>query len=131
MRSVFFTLGSLCACLGVAFGAFGVHALKATLSPTALAVYQTGVTYQMWHSLGLLVVALVQQQMPHAKPVIWAGWLMFLGILLFSGSLYLLTMLNQPQLGMITPIGGLCFLLSWLLLCYSVNNKNNTHHRYD
>jgi uncharacterized membrane protein YgdD (TMEM256/DUF423 family) len=131
VRPLFFTLGSLSAFLGVGFGAFGAHALKATLSPTALAVYQTGVTYQMWHSLGLLAVALVQQQLPQSKPVIWAGWLMFLGILLFSGSLYLLTLFNQPQLGMITPIGGICFLLSWLLLCYSVSNKKNTNHRYE
>ncbi len=124
MRSIFFTLGSLCAFLAVGFGAFGAHALKTSLSPAALAVYQTGVTYQMWHSLGLLVVALVQQQLPESKLIAWAGWSMFFGILLFSGSLYLLALLDMPKLGTITPLGGLCFLLAWLLLGCAVNKKN-------
>jgi uncharacterized membrane protein YgdD (TMEM256/DUF423 family) len=129
MKSVFISLGAFCAFLGVGFGAFGAHALKATLSAESLAVYQTGVTYQMWHSLGLIVIALVQQHTPESKLAAWAGWLMFLGILLFSGSLYLLVLLDIPQLGIITPIGGLCFLLSWLLLCLSVN-KNKPKNRY-
>lgn len=126
MRSIFFTLGAACAFLAVAFGAFGAHALKATLSPEALAAYQTGVTYQMWHSLGLMVAALAQHYFPESKRIVWAGWLMFFGILLFSGSLYLLALLDMPKLGMITPLGGLCFLLAWLLLgCAINNNKKN------
>jgi uncharacterized membrane protein YgdD (TMEM256/DUF423 family) len=110
-------------------GAFGAHALKASLSPESLAVYQTGVTYQMWHSLGLIAIALVQQSIPDSKRIAIAGWLMFLGILLFSGSLYLLVLLDMPKLGMITPIGGVCFLIAWLLLCLSASTKK-TKKRY-
>ena len=125
MKSVFLVLGALCAFAGVGSGAFGAHALKASLSPESLAIYQTGVTYQMWHSLGLIAIALVQQSMPDSKRIAVAGWLMFLGILLFSGSLYLLVLLDMPQLGMITPIGGVCFLIAWLLLCLSAaHNKH-------
>jgi uncharacterized membrane protein YgdD (TMEM256/DUF423 family) len=130
MKSAFLVLGSLCACAGVGLGAFGAHALKATLSPESLAVYQTGVTYQMWHSLGLIAIALVQHHMPDSKRLAVAGWLMFLGILLFSGSLYLLVLLDMPQLGMITPVGGVCFLIAWLLLCLSANH-NKHKKRYE
>jgi uncharacterized membrane protein YgdD (TMEM256/DUF423 family) len=129
MRSVFLALGALCAFVGVGMGAFGAHALKASLSPESLAVYQTGVTYQMWHSLGLIAIALVQQSIPDSKRIAIAGWLMFLGILLFSGSLYLLVLLDMPKLGMITPIGGVCFLIAWLLLCLSASTKK-TKKRY-
>jgi uncharacterized membrane protein YgdD (TMEM256/DUF423 family) len=129
MKSVFLALGALCAFVGVGLGAFGAHALKASLSPESLAVYQTGVTYQMWHSLGLIAIALVQQSIPDSKRIALAGWLMFLGILLFSGSLYLLVLLNMPQLGMVTPIGGVCFLIAWLLLCLSASN-NKIKKRY-
>lgn len=126
MQSVFVGLGALCAFLGVGLGAFGAHALKALLSAEMLAVYQTGISYQMWHSVGLLLIGLLQHQHPDSKPLSWAGWLMFIGILLFSGSLYLLVILDSPRFGMITPIGGVCFLLAWLLLCLSAyNNKPN------
>ena len=129
MKSVFLVLGALCAFVGVGMGAFGAHALKATLSAESLAVYQTGVTYQMWHSLGLIAIALVQQHTPDSKRIAIAGWLMFLGIVLFSGSLYLLVLLDMPQLGMVTPIGGVCFLIAWLLVCLSANN-NKSKKRY-
>jgi uncharacterized membrane protein YgdD (TMEM256/DUF423 family) len=129
MRSVFLALGALCAFVGVGMGAFGAHALKASLSPESLAVYQTGVTYQMWHSLGLIAIALVQQSIPDSKRIAIAGWLMFLGILLFSGSLYLLVLLDMPKLGMITPIGGVCFLIAWLLLFLSAST-NKIKKRY-
>jgi uncharacterized membrane protein YgdD (TMEM256/DUF423 family) len=123
MKPSFLFLGAFCAFLGVGIGAFGAHALKAMLSAEHLAVYQTGVTYQMWHSLGLLCIGLLQHQTPGSKFVSWAGWLMFIGILLFSGSLYLLVLLDTPKFGMITPIGGVCFLIAWLLVCLSVNNN--------
>lgn len=126
MKSVFLFLGAFGAFMGVSLGAFGAHALKATLSAESLAVYQTGVTYQMWHSLGLIAIALVQQQAPDSKLLPWAGWFMLTGILLFSGSLYLLVLLDMPQLGMITPIGGSCFLIAWLLICISATKKKST-----
>ncbi|MBM4206845.1 MAG: DUF423 domain-containing protein [Gammaproteobacteria bacterium] len=122
MSSKFFNLGAFCAFLGVAFGAFGAHSLKAVLSPELMTVYQTGVTYQMWHSLGLIIVALVQHNISGSTAINRAGWLMFLGIVLFSGSLYLRVLLDQPVFGMITPLGGVCFLLAWLTLCFSARN---------
>jgi uncharacterized membrane protein YgdD (TMEM256/DUF423 family) len=126
MRPVFLFLGAFSAFVGVGMGAFGAHALKATLHPEMLAVYQTGVTYQMWHSLGLIAIALIQQHAPGSKLIPWAGGLMFTGILLFSGSLYTLALTNFHWVGMITPIGGVCFLIAWLLLCLSFNNKKST-----
>jgi uncharacterized membrane protein YgdD (TMEM256/DUF423 family) len=121
--------GALCAFTGVAFGAFGAHGLKAIISPEMLVVYQTGVTYQMWHALGLITIALLQQSSPAAKLLIWASNLMFIGILLFSGSLYALAILDIKVLGIITPFGGVCFLIAWVLVAvYAVKKK--THNRY-
>lgn len=116
MHPLFLLLSAGCALLAVAMGAFGAHGLKTILSPEMLAVYKTAVTYQMWHALGLSIIALLSAQNPAAKQLIYAGWLMFAGIILFSGSLYLLSLLSLPWLGMITPLGGLCFLAAWLLV---------------
>jgi uncharacterized membrane protein YgdD (TMEM256/DUF423 family) len=122
-------LGVLSALTGVAFGAFGAHGLKTIITPELLTVYQTGVTYQMWHALGLILIALLQQNDYKSKLLNWAVWLMFVGIVLFSGSLYALAILDIKALGMITPFGGVCFLIAWLLLAvYALNKK--THHRY-
>lgn len=118
-------LGALSALTGVLLGAFGAHILKNAVLPELLAVYQTGITYQMWHALGLLLLALLQQQDPLSKLLNWSSKLMFLGIILFSGSLYLLVALNQRWLGMITPFGGLSFLTAWLLLAiYAVKSSS-------
>lgn len=111
-------------------GAFGAHALKATLSAEMLAIYQTGVTYQMWHALGLLGIGVLRQLDQDSKLIPWAGWLMFIGILLFSGSLYLLALLNLRWLGMITPVGGVCFLIAWLLVClYAIQKKTTSRYQ--
>jgi uncharacterized membrane protein YgdD (TMEM256/DUF423 family) len=126
MKSVFLFLGSFSAFMGVVLGAFGAHALKTTLNAEALAIYQTGITYQMWHALGLVGIACLHHQMPDSKLIPWAGWLMFIGILLFSGSLCLLAILNLHWLGMITPIGGTCFLIAWLLVSFSATKKKTT-----
>ncbi|MDO9105369.1 MAG: DUF423 domain-containing protein [Methylovulum sp.] len=117
MSSHLLFVGALSALAGVGLGAFGAHGLKAVLSPELMAVYQTGVSYQMWHALGLLLVALIRsQQAQDSKLLAWAGWLMFIGIMLFSGSLYLLALLNLKWLGMVTPLGGICFLTAWSLV---------------
>lgn len=116
MRSGFIFLAALSGLSGVAMGAFGAHALKAVLSPEMLAVYQTGVNYQMWHALALLGVGLARLQFPDAKLLRWAGVLMVIGILLFSGSLYTLAVLDLKWLGMITPVGGVSFIIAWLLI---------------
>lgn len=100
---------------GVALGAFAAHGLKAWLSPEYLQVFQTGAHYQLMHSLALLAVGLLLLQAP--QPLLRAsGTLFALGILLFSGSLYLLTLTGVTALGMITPFGGLAFLGGWLCL---------------
>ena len=116
MHPIFLLLSAVTAFLAVTMGAFGAHALQAVLTPEMLAVYKTAVTYQMWHALGLGLVAILRQQNPDARLIIYTGWLMFAGIILFSGSLYLLSLSGVKWLGMITPIGGLCFLSAWLLV---------------
>jgi uncharacterized membrane protein YgdD (TMEM256/DUF423 family) len=126
MRSVFLFLGAISALTGVGMGAFGAHGLKAILSPETLTVYQTGVTYQMWHALGLIGIALMRQRVPASKLLSWAGGLMFFGILLFSGSLYLLALLNLKWLGMITPIGGVSFITAWSLIAIFAAKKTTS-----
>jgi uncharacterized membrane protein YgdD (TMEM256/DUF423 family) len=128
MSSVFLFLGATCAFIGVTMGAFGAHSLKTMISPELLTVYQTGVTYQMWHAFGLIAIALMQQHDLQSKLLKWAGGLMFLGIILFSGSLYLLAILDLPILGAITPLGGVSFLIAWSLLII-FSGKKSTHHR--
>ena len=129
MPSVFLFLGATSAFIGVAMGAFGAHGLKTMISPELLTVYQTGVTYQMWHAFGLIAIALMQQHDAQSKLLKWAGGLMFLGIILFSGSLYLLAILDLPMLGAITPLGGVSFLIAWSLLII-FSGKKSTHHRH-
>ena len=125
MKSVFLFLGAISAFIGVGMGAFGAHGLKTVLSTEMLEVYKTGVAYQMWHALGLCGIAMVRLQSPDSSLLKWSGWLMFAGIVLFSGSLYLLTMLNLKWLGMITPLGGLAFLMAWLLLALVAARKSS------
>ncbi|MCX7088274.1 MAG: DUF423 domain-containing protein [Methylococcales bacterium] len=123
MHSLFLLFGALAAFTGVGLGAFGAHGLKAILSPEMLDVYKTGVNYQMWHALGLLIIALIQQHAPTSKLLYWAGCLMASGIVLFSGSLYCLAIMNIKWLGMITPLGGLAFLIAWLLIIIFATKK--------
>lgn len=108
-------LGVLGAFSGVALGAFGAHGLRRRLSPESLAVFQTGVTYQMMHSLALLMVFLLVAN-GNQEMLLWAGRLFVAGIVLFSGSLYLMAVTGKKRLGAITPVGGLCFLAGWLAL---------------
>ena len=123
MNSLFLFLSAVCAFTGVGMGAFGAHGLKAMLGPEMLAVYKTAVDYQMWHALGLGLIALLKHQAVASKLLLWAGWLMFAGIILFSGSLYVLAIANIRWLGMITPFGGMAFLIAWLLvMLFAFNN---------
>jgi uncharacterized membrane protein YgdD (TMEM256/DUF423 family) len=111
----FLLLGALAGLTGVGLGAFGAHALRARLSPEMLAVFETGVRYQMYHAVAVLVVALGM-----ARSSGWlmslAGWLFVVGIVLFSGSLYLLAITGTTRLGVITPFGGIAFLAGWTCL---------------
>ncbi len=113
---IFLILGSLNALIGVALGAFGAHGLKSRVAPEMLSVWQTGVQYHLIHSLALLLIGILCQMMPAAPLVRSAGWALQLGILLFSGSLYVLVLSGVKSLGMITPLGGVAFLVGWLLL---------------
>ena len=115
MTHPFIFWGAAHAALAVAMGAFGAHGLKASLSPDLLAVYQTGAQYHIFHALGLLLVGVLASHRPRAL-VTWAGWLLFAGIVLFSGSLYVLAISGERWLGMITPFGGTAFIAGWVLL---------------
>lgn len=111
-----FLLGSLSGGLAVALGAFGAHALKARLTPDLSTTFETGVRYQMYHALAMLVVALAMSRVTSSGLLDVAGWLFVIGTLLFSGSLYLLCFTNKRWLGAITPFGGLAFIAGWVCL---------------
>ncbi len=125
MRQRFLFVAAIFGFVGVAMGAFGAHGLKNVLSEYQLDIYKTAVSYQMWHTLLLGLIA----SQPAQKPLQWAGWLTITGIVLFSGSLYLLAIANIRWLGMITPIGGMAFLLAWALLAWVAfkTQKGNNH----
>ena len=107
--------GSINMFIAVAAGAFGAHGLKKILSAEMLAVWQTAVTYQIAHALGLLIIAMLMPRLSSGLTA-WAGSLMLAGIILFSGSLYVLALTGVRILGAITPLGGAAFLLAWVLL---------------
>lgn len=112
MDKTFFVIGAVLAGLGVALGAFGAHGLKGTLSPDMLANFETGVRYQMYHALALLAVAWAVSQWQ--KPLlVTGGWLMVVGVVIFSGSLYVLSLTGLRWLGAITPIGGVALIAGW------------------
>lgn len=116
MDTRFFLLGAISAFLGVALGAFGAHGLRSRVAPEMLAVFETGVRYQMYHALALLIVGVVASRVAIPPTVMAAGWLFVVGTLLFSGSLYLLALTGTRWWGAVTPIGGVAFLAGWLLL---------------
>jgi uncharacterized membrane protein YgdD (TMEM256/DUF423 family) len=119
MERHFLGIGALSACIAVAAGAFGAHALRDLVSVDRLAVWETAARYQMYHALGLLVVAYLTAQKT-AGPARLSGWLFVAGTLLFSGSLYALTLTGIAWLGAITPLGGVAFLVGWLVLAWGV-----------
>jgi len=115
---LFLLLGAVYGLLGVAFGAFGAHALRSRLAPDMLAVYHTGVEYQFYHAFALLAVGVLCTVRPGPGLGV-AGWCFGLGVLLFSGSLYLLALTGTRWLGAITPVGGLLFLVGWAALIWA------------
>jgi uncharacterized membrane protein YgdD (TMEM256/DUF423 family) len=116
MAKVFITLASLSAMLAVMLGAFGAHALKGRLDDYALGVFGTAVQYHFYHSLALLAVGIIALSQPQTALLKSSGWLFLLGILVFSGSLYLLGITGVRWLGAITPLGGLAFIAGWACL---------------
>ena len=117
---VFLILGGFNAVLVVLLGAFGAHALKARLPAEMLAVFQTGIHYHLFHTLGLIAVGLVATQIPASAYLRWSGWLMLVGIILFSGSLYVLSVSGLRWLGMVTPFGGMSFIAAWVLFVIAI-----------
>ncbi len=120
MDRLFLVLGSLLAGLAVALGAFGAHALRDRLGADLLNTFEIAVRYQMYHALALLAVGLVLARFSSSNLVPISGWLFLAGIVLFSGSLYLLCFTGVRWLGAITPLGGVAFILGWLLLAMGV-----------
>ena len=116
MDKWFFVFAGLSGAMSVALGAFGAHALEARLSPDALSTFETGVRYQFFHTLALAAVVVAIGRWPASSLPVIAGWLFVAGIVVFSGSLYVLVMTGTRWLGAITPIGGVAFIAGWLLL---------------
>jgi uncharacterized membrane protein YgdD (TMEM256/DUF423 family) len=115
MDRLFLMIGALSGAVGVAAGAFGAHALRARLEPRMLEVFETGARYQMYHALALIAVAWAAARWPGTLTTA-SGWLFVAGTLLFSGSLYAMTLTGVRALGAITPIGGVCFIAGWVCL---------------
>ncbi len=116
MAKLFITLASLSGMLAVLLGAFGAHALKGRLDDYALGVFETAVQYHFNHSLALLAVGILAMSQPQTLLLKSSGWLFLLGIVVFSGSLYLLSITGERWLGAITPLGGLAFIAGWACL---------------
>lgn len=117
MLRTFVILGAINLLISVALGAFGAHGLKEIVSVERLGTWETGVHYHMIHGIGLLLLAAFADKLTAAPNLLrWTGRLLMAGIVLFSGSLYLLVLLDLPILGAVTPLGGVCFLAGWLCL---------------
>jgi uncharacterized membrane protein YgdD (TMEM256/DUF423 family) len=114
----FLFLGAVNGFLAVAFGAFAAHGLEGLLSPGLLEVFRTGFDYHGLHALALLAVGLFGLHVGSTRALLWAGWAFATGILLFSGSLYLLALTDARWLGAVTPLGGTAFLLGWGALAW-------------
>ena len=115
MHRTFMLVGAVAGFLAVAFGAFAAHSLRGRLAPDMLAIFETGARYQMYHALAIVLTALLQEHAPRRVLVV-AGWLFTAGIVLFSGSLYLLATTGITSWGALTPFGGAAFLGGWLCL---------------
>ncbi len=111
-------IAALALAAAVALGAFGAHALKARLPPDMLDIYQTAVKYHFWHALGLFVLGLLMLQWSGASALTLAAWLLLAGLILFSGSLYLLALSGVRWLGAITPLGGVASIAAWLIVAW-------------
>jgi uncharacterized membrane protein YgdD (TMEM256/DUF423 family) len=124
MKSIL-TIAAISGLLAVVLGAFGAHALKKMISPEMLEVYKTGVQYQFYHTFALLAVG-VLMHFNTSKALKWSGYLFVLGILLFSGSLYVMTITGIKALGIITPFGGTVWIAAWFLLMVHCRKLTNS-----
>lgn len=117
---IFFAISSFMMALGIAFGAFGAHALKSILDEYLLKVYNTGVQYHFYNTLGLFIATFLYALKPNSKKIFVSLCLILIGMIIFSFSLYFLAILNLPILGAITPIGGTLLIIAWLTLVYGI-----------
>lgn len=117
---IFFAIASFMMALGIAFGAFGAHALKNILDEYFLKIYNTGVQYHFYNTLGLFAATFIYALKPTSKKILISLWLIIIGMIIFSFSLYFLAILNMPILGRVTPIGGLLLIIAWLTLTYGI-----------
>ncbi|WP_419886203.1 DUF423 domain-containing protein [Paenibacillus sp. B-A-8] len=118
--------GALLAMLAVGIGAFGAHLLKSRITEDYMKVYETGVQYHMIHALGVILIALIVGQWGESTRLRWAGRLLIAGTILFSGSLYVLSISGIKVLGAITPLGGVCFIIGWLFLALEAFSRKTT-----
>jgi uncharacterized membrane protein YgdD (TMEM256/DUF423 family) len=116
----FLAIASFMMALAIALGAFGAHGLKNIVSSSMLEVYKTGVEYQFYNTIGLFLVAILMNFKQESKKLITSAWLILIGMLIFSFSLYFLVILNLPILGAITPIGGTLLIIAWLMVTFSI-----------
>lgn len=128
MYKNFIALGSLLAALAVVLGAFAAHALKTRLTADSLAVFETAVRYQMYHAFAIIIVGILHKEFP-SKNILLAGKLFLWGIILFSGSLYMLTFIKAIEsinflwVGAFTPLGGACFIGGWVVIYLGIKKK--------
>ncbi|HLP90785.1 MAG TPA: DUF423 domain-containing protein [Nostocaceae cyanobacterium] len=123
MAKLFLTVGAILGGLSVAAGAFGAHALKEKLTERALEIFDTGVRYQMYHALALILVALLLSRLESPSTALLAsGWFFIAGVVIFSGSLYALSLSGVKVLGAITPLGGVSLMLGWAALAIAAIN---------
>lgn len=122
MERLFVIIGALSGAIGVAAGAFGAHALKARVEPRLLEVFETGARYQMYHAIAILLAAWVVSRFPGSLANA-SGWLFLAGTVLFSGSLYAMTLTGVRALGAITPIGGVCFIAGWVCIALAAMKR--------
>jgi uncharacterized membrane protein YgdD (TMEM256/DUF423 family) len=130
MHKGFLKIAALIGALGIMLGAFAAHAIKSRVAADVLQIFETGVRYQMYHCFAIFVTAILYKEFP-TKNIVWAGKLFLIGIIIFSGSLYLLTYIkaigadNFLWLGAVTPFGGIAFIAGWLLLLKVFIGNNN------
>ncbi len=117
---LFLSIASFMLAIAVAIGAFGAHGLKSIVEPSMLTTYNTGVEYHFYNTLGLFAISFMIFLKPTSKKLVIASWLILIGTIIFSFSLYLLVILNMPILGAITPIGGTLMIIAWLIVAYAI-----------
>lgn len=125
MRRWFALAGGGFALFAVVLGAFGAHRLETILTSRMLEVFKTGAYYQMTHGLALILLALYVRENRPNRFIKVSGWLFGIGILLFSGSLYILALSGVRQWGMVTPFGGVCFIAGWIAFLLAVSNEKS------